>query len=173
MTVSGLFASGGSSAGTNGAATENSIGASITPLSRCLVIRGVDAPGRRDTVLPARDRPSGELGSSVRGSTGPGRGEPAPADFCAAPFVLVATPFAAGGFTPLPPGRDPARLEAWGTPLSTRSSVRAARREGQSTRPVDVASASPTRAYGPSVARAVARSPSTSTTTVTTSPASA
>ena len=170
-TVSGLFAS-GESTGAGGAATENSNGASTTPVSRCLVIRGVDAPGRRDTVLPARDRPRGELGSSVRGSTGPGRGEPVPLDFCAAPFVFAPTPFAPGGCTPPPPGRDPARLEAWGTPLSTRSSVGVARREGQRTRHVVEASLSRTRGYGPSVARAVARSPSTSTTTVTTSPVS-
>lgn len=173
-TVSGPFASGDSTrAGVDRAATENSIGASTTPDSRCLAVRGVDAPGRRDTVLPARDRPRGELGSSVRGSTGPGRGEPVPLDFCAAPFDFAAAPFAAGGCTPPPPGRDPARLEAWGTPLSTRSSVGAARREGQRTRHVDVGSSSRTRVYGPSVARAVARSPSTSTTTVTVSPASA
>jgi hypothetical protein len=73
----------------SGKATEKSIGPSMVLISRCFAVRGVSAPGRRQIVLPARDRPDGELEFSVRGSTGPGRRE--------LPLAFAAGALLAGG----------------------------------------------------------------------------
>ena len=107
----------------------------MLPVSRCLAVRGVSAPGRRHTVLPARDSPGGELGSSVRGSTGPGRGEAGSARSwrwrSSRRLAFVGRRLGGRWLHATASGRDPARLEAWGAPLSTRSSVGAASRQGQ------------------------------------------
>ena len=128
-TASRLVASTGSvGAGASGSSSEKSTGASRLPDSRCFAVRGVNAPGRRQIVF-AREMPPGELGSSVRGSTGPCRAEPLD---LATPLFLEVPVFGVAGLgvtvfggltTPPPPVRDPARLDVWGTPLSTRRSV--------------------------------------------------
>src|SRR3954451_2307908 len=122
-------------AGASGRATVNSAGTDGPRLSCCLVVLDVDAPGRRQIVLAPRGMPEGALESSVRGSTGPGRGalmpvEPLPLDTLSEPLPLdLAAPldFEVPELAPPPPPvRDPLRLEAWGTPLSTLRSVRTA-----------------------------------------------
>ncbi|HEY4607669.1 MAG TPA: hypothetical protein VIH06_00650, partial [Ilumatobacteraceae bacterium] len=135
-TRSPLLATGmANGAGASGRATVNSAGTECPGLSCCLVVRDVGAPGRRQIVLAPLGMPEGALESSVRGSTGPGRGallpfDPVPFDALLEPLPLdLAAPL---DFefpelaTPPPPVREPVRLEAWGTPLSTFRSVRTA-----------------------------------------------
>lgn len=122
-------ASGGAAgrSGASGTATEKSMGASMVT-SWVRGARAASMPGRRHNVLPGRG--VGELGSSVRGSTGPDRVGLAPLDFVEllvrpapldlpTPSLFVAV-LAAGDadFVVVPDGRFAVRFDACGTPGS-------------------------------------------------------
>ena len=152
------------------AATENSIGASMLPASRCLAVRGV----KRSRAAPDRLAGTGDAARRARDPLCVGRPGPVVASRCRRLGCAVGLGTA---------GLRCAGLHA----TATRAAILHVWRLGHTAvHPQQCRRCMPRRAahpafrfrclaaaYGPSVARAVARSPSTSTTTVTASPVSA